>query len=111
MIPGAMTAEQQVIHEAIQRVMEPFDDAYWLERDETHTFPHDYRAAVAEGGWLGIAMPEEFGGAGLGVSEAVVMMGAVANSPGAMTAASAIHLNIFGPQAIVKHCSAEQKAE
>ncbi|HSF93659.1 MAG TPA: acyl-CoA dehydrogenase family protein [Thermohalobaculum sp.] len=111
MIPGNLTPEQQAIREAIRRLMEPFGDAYWLECDETGTFPHDFRDAVAAGGWLGIAMPEEYGGAGLGVTEAAVMMEAVANSPGAMAAASAIHLNIFGPQAIVKHGTPEQKAD
>jgi len=109
-IPGELTADQQAIRDAIRRLMQPFDEAYWLERDDTHQFPHEYRAAVAAGGWLGIAMPEEYGGSGLGVTEAVVMMEAIANSPGAMAAASAVHLNIFGPQAIVKHGSAEQKA-
>jgi acyl-CoA dehydrogenase len=111
MIAGELTADQQAIRDAIHRLMEPFGDDYWRERDETATFPHEFRQAVAAGGWLGIAMPEEFGGSGLGVSEAVVMMEAVANSPGAMSAASSVHLNIFGPQSIVKHGTAEQKAE
>jgi acyl-CoA dehydrogenase len=111
MIPGNLTPDQQTIREAIQRLMQPFSDAYWLERDETATFPHEFRQAVAAGGWLGIAMPEEYGGSGLGVAHAVVMMEAVANSAGAMSAASSVHLNIFGPQAIVKHGTPAQKAE
>lgn len=111
MIPGELTNDQQAIRDAIRRLMEPFGDDYWLERDETGAFPHEFRRAVAQGGWLGIAMPEEYGGSGLGVCEAVVMMEAVANSPGAMSAASSVHLNIFGPQAIVKHGTAEQKAD
>jgi len=111
MIPGELTLDQQTIRDAIQRLMEPFGDAYWLERDETGAFPDDFRQAMAVGGWLGVAMPEEYGGSGLGVGEAVVMMEAVANSPGAMSAASSVHLNIFGPQAIVKHGTPEQKAE
>jgi len=111
MIPGELTADQQAIRDAIRRLMGPFGDAYWLERDETGTFPHEFRDAVAAGGWLGIAMPEEHGGSGLGVTEAVVMMEAIANSPGAMAAASAIHMNIFGPQAIIKHGTPEQKAD
>ena len=111
MIPGNLTPDQQTIREAIQRLMQPFSDAYWLERDETATFPHEFRQAVAAGGWLGIVMPEEYGGSGLGVAHAVVMMEAVANSAGAMSAASSVHLNIFGPQAIVKHGTPAQKAE
>ncbi|HUF86661.1 MAG TPA: acyl-CoA dehydrogenase family protein [Thermohalobaculum sp.] len=109
MIPGKLTDDQQAIRDAVRRQMEPFADDYWLERDLSHEFPHEFREAMAAGGWLGIAMPEEFGGAGLGVTEAVVMMEAVADSPGAMAAASAIHLNVFGPQAIVKHGTEEQK--
>ncbi len=111
MIPGTLTDEQQAIRAAIRRLMEPFGDAYWLERDETGSFPHEFREAVAAGGWLGVAMPEEFGGSGLGVTEAAVMMEAMANSPGAMAAASAVHMSVFGPQAIVKHGTPEQKAE
>ena len=111
MIPGELTTEQQAIRDAIRRLMEPFDDAYWLERDASATFPHEFRQAVAAGGWLGIAMPEQYGGSGLGVTEAVVMMEAIANSPGAMAAASSVHMNIFGPLAIVKHGTEAQKAE
>ena len=110
MTPGELTADQQAIREAIQKLMEPFGEAYWLERDETATFPHDFRQAVAAGGWLGIAMPEAYGGSGLGVAHAAVMMEAVTNSPGAMSAASSVHLNIFGPQSIVKHGTEQQKA-
>ena len=109
LIPGDLTADQQAIRDAIRRLMEPFDEAYWLERDDSHTFPDEFRRAVAAGGWLGIALPEAVGGSGLGVTEAAVMMEAVANSPGAMSAASAIHMNIFGPQAIVRHGTAEQQ--
>jgi len=111
MIPGELTTDQQAIRDAIHRLMEPFGDAYWLERDATGAFPHEFRQAVTAGGWLGIAMPVEYGGSGLGLTEAVVMMEAVANSPGAMAAASSVHLNIFGPQVIVKHGTPEQKAE
>ena len=111
MIPGELSTDQQAIRDAIRRLMEPFGDDYWLERDTTGTFPDEFRQAVAAGGWLGVAMPEEFGGAGLGVTEAAIMMETVANSPGAMSAASSVHLNIFGPQAIVRHGTPEQKAE
>jgi len=111
MIPGDLTDEQQAIRDAIRRLMEPFDDTYWLDRDTSGAFPDDFRKAVAAGGWLGIALPEEYGGSGLGVTEAAVMMEAVANSPGAMSAASTIHMNIFGPQAIVKHGTNDQKRE
>lgn len=105
-----LTDDQRAIDEAVRKVTARFDDAYWLERDRTGDFPLDFHAAMAAGGWLGIAMPEEFGGAGLGVTEAVVVMHAVANGPGAMAAASSIHMNIFGPHAITLFGTKEQQA-
>jgi len=105
----SLTDDQQAIREAVRKTCAAFDDDYWLEHDRTGEFPFDFHAAMAEGGWLGIAMPEEFGGAGLGVTEAALMMHAVANSSGAMSAASAIHINIFGPHPIVVFGSDQQK--
>jgi len=105
----SLTAEQQAICDEVQKACAVFDDDYWLERDRTGEFPFDFHRAMAQGGWLGITMPEEFGGAGLGATEAALMMHAVANSSGAMSAASAIHINIFGPHPIVVFGSEEQK--
>ena len=105
----SLTPEQQSICDAVQKVCAPFDDDYWLERDRSEEFPSDFHRAIADGGWLGIAMPERYGGAGLGVTEAALMMHTVANSAGAMSAASAIHMNIFGPHAIVVFGTDEQK--
>jgi acyl-CoA dehydrogenase len=96
--------------DSVGRICDRFDDAYWLERDETGTFPAAFHEAMAEGGWLGIAMPEAWGGAGLGVTEAAAMMHRVAATPGAMSAASSIHINIFGPHPIAVHGTDEQKA-
>ncbi len=106
----ALDDDLQTIRDAIRKLMAPFDDAYWLAADQTRTFPEDFRQAAAAGGWLGIAMPERHGGSGLGMKAAAVMMEAVAHSPGGMAAASAIHMNIFGPMAIVRHGSARQQA-
>ena len=105
----SLTEEQIAIDDNVRRICARFDDGYWLERDRLAEFPHDFRAAMVQGGWLGIAMPKAFGGAGLGVTDAAVLMHAVANSPGAMSAASAIHINIFGPQPIVVHGTDEQR--
>ena len=105
----SLTTEQQTICDEVHKACAVFDDDYWLERDRTGEFPVDFHRAMAQGGWLGITMPEEFGGAGLGATEAVLMMHAVANSSGAMSAASAIHINIFGPHPIVVFGSEEQK--
>ena len=105
----ALTPEQESIVDAVGRICERFDEAYWLDRDRTGAFPDDFHQAMAEGGWLGIAMPESVGGAGLGVTEAALMMNRIAQSPGAMAACSAIHMNIFGPHPIVVFGTAEQQ--
>jgi acyl-CoA dehydrogenase len=96
--------------DAIERVCARFDDGYWLACDRDAAFPRDFHKAMAEGGWLGITMPEELGGAGLGVTEAALMMKTVTASGGAFAAASAIHVNLFGPHAIVVHGTPDQKA-
>lgn len=96
-----MTEDQAELVEAVGRVVSRFDEAYWSGKDRDHAFPHEFASAMAEGGWLGIAMPEAFGGAGLGVTEAALMMERVAHSPGAMAAASSIHINIFGLHPVV----------
>jgi acyl-CoA dehydrogenase len=104
-----LTEEQEAIREGVQRVMDGFGDEYWRKTDETGDFPEAFVAAMAEGGWLGVAMPESVGGAGLGLTEAAVVMQAVAQSGAAFTGASAIHLNIFGPMPIVKFGTQAQK--
>ena len=106
----SLTPEQEAIRDNVAKVCAGFDDDYWLERDRTGTFPDEFHGAVAAGGWLGIAMPEAYGGVGLGLAEAAIMMDQVARSAGAMSAASAIHINIFGSQPIVVTGSEEQKA-
>ena len=106
----ALTDDQRAVDEGIRRVTAQFGDDYWLARDRDGAFPHAYRQAIAGGGWLGIAMPVEHGGSGLGLTEAAVMMHAITDSAGAMSAASAIHLNIFGPNPIVVSGTEAQKA-
>ena len=103
-------SEQQLaIAEHVGRVCERFDDQYWLERDDSGEFPDDFVAAMAEGGWLGIAMPQEYGGAGLGITEAALMMQTIAESGACLSGCSSIHLNIFGPNPIVRYGTDEQK--
>jgi acyl-CoA dehydrogenase len=103
--------DQEAIREAVAKTCAAFDDEYWRRTDETGTFPEEFVAAMAEGGWLGVAMPESVGGAGLGLTEAAIVMQAVAESGAGFSGASAIHLNIFGPMPIVKFGTTEQKAE
>src|SRR6185437_11164825 len=105
----ALTDAQQQIREEVLRLCRRFDDAYWLERETTATFPHAFFDAMAAGNWLGIAMPEAYGGAGLGITEAAVMAQAIAESGAAMSGTSAIHMNIFGLNPVVIYGTDEQK--
>lgn len=97
-----LTEEQEAIRDGVAKVMADFNDDYWRRCDETGDFPEAFVEAMAAGGWLGVAMPESVGGAGLGLTEAAIVMQTVAQSGAAFTGASAIHLNIFGPMPIVK---------
>ena len=104
-----LTPEQQEIRAAVLRLCERFGDEYWLRKDEEGGFPHEFHRAMAEAGWLGIAMPEAYGGSGLGITEAAVLMQAVAETGAGFSGASAIHMNIFGLHPVVVFGSDEQK--
>jgi acyl-CoA dehydrogenase len=104
-----LTEAQQEIVQQIRAMGQKFPDEYWRERDARGEFPDDFYAEVARGGWLGVAIPEQYGGSGLGITEAALVMREVAASGGAMAAASAIHLSIFGVNPMVVHGSEEQK--
>ena len=93
--------EQQAIRDAVGRVCARYDDAYWLKRDREGGFPDDFVRDIAGGGWLGIAMPEAYGGAGLGVTEAAIVAQTIAESGACLSGASAIHINLFGPMPVV----------
>jgi acyl-CoA dehydrogenase len=105
----SLTPEQVKIQEAIAKLCERFPDEYWLKRDNEGGFPADFHQALAKDGWLGVAMPEEFGGSGLGITEAAVMMQAIAESGAGFSGASAVHMNIFGLNPVVVFGNAEQK--
>ncbi len=105
----SLTPAQQEIREAILRLCAGFGEDYWLDRDRDGEFPHAFHRAIADGGWLGIAMPEAYGGAGLGITEAAVMLQAVAESGAAFSGASALHMNIFGLNPVVVFGTEEQK--
>jgi acyl-CoA dehydrogenase len=105
----ALTPDQLEIREAVARLCERFGDDYWLTKDTEGGFPHEFHQAMAEGGWLGVAMPEEFGGAGLGITEAAIVMQAVAQSGAGFSGASAVHMNIFGLHPVVVFGTDEQK--
>src|SRR5665213_535294 len=105
----ALTPEQLEIREAVARLCTRFDDAYWLKKDTDGGFPHEFHQAMAAGGWLGVAMPEEYGGSGLGITEAAVVMQAVAQSGAGFSGASAVHMNIFGRHPVVVFGTTEQQ--
>src|SRR2546423_2183910 len=105
----ALTAEQLEIRDAVARLCERFGDDYWLKKDTDGGFPHEFHQAMAEGGWLGVAMPEAYGGAGLGITEAAIVMQAVAQSGAGFSGASAVHMNIFGLHPVVVFGTDEQK--
>ncbi len=105
----ALTPEQLEIRDAVARLCERFGDDYWLKKDTEGGFPHDFHRAMAEGGWLGVAMPEAYGGAGLGITEAAIVMQAVAQSGAGFSGASAVHMNIFGLHPVVVFGTDEQK--
>lgn len=102
--------DQLAIRDAIQKLCSDFGDEYWLKMDNEGGPATEFITAIAEGDWLGIAMPEAYGGAGLGITEAALMMQTVASCGGAIAASSSIHLNIFGPNPVVVFGSEEQKA-
>jgi acyl-CoA dehydrogenase len=91
-----LNEDQHAIVAAIEKICERFDDSYWLERDREGGFPHDFHRALAVAGWLGIAMSPEYGGSGLGMTEAALMMRTISASGAGLSGASAVHMNIFG---------------
>ncbi|HEX4896421.1 MAG TPA: acyl-CoA dehydrogenase family protein [Solimonas sp.] len=101
--------EHDTIREAIGRICADFGDDYWLQRDREGGFPHELYNALAAGGWLGICMPQEYGGSGMGITEATVMMTAIARSGAGLSGASSVHMNIFGLQPVVVFGSDAQK--
>ena len=105
----AFTEEQEQIRAAIAKICAKFDDAYWLKKDKDGGFPSELHQALAKDGWLGVAMPEEYGGSGLGITEAAVMMQAIAESGAGFSGASAVHMNIFGLNPVVVFGNESQK--
>ena len=107
----ALTEDQQDIYNAVADLAAKFDDDYWQHKDEAHEFPTEFYDTLAAGGWLGVTTPEEFGGQGLGITEASLIIEAVCASGGGMNAASSIHLSIFGMHPVIVHGSEEIKKE
>lgn len=105
----ALTPEQDAIRESIVGICSRFGDDYWLKKDKDGGYPAELHQALARDGWLGICIPEEYGGAGLGITEAAIMMETIAASGAGMSGASAVHMNIFGLNPVVVFGNDEQK--
>ena len=90
------------------KICSRFDDAYWLKKDKEGGYPADFHRALADAGWLGICIPEEYGGSGLGITDAAIMMRTISESGAGMSGASAVHMNVFGLNPVVVFGTKEQ---
>lgn len=104
-----LSEDQQLIRKSVAELVKRFDDQYWMHKDQAHEFPTEFYQAIAGGGWLGITIPEAYGGHGLGITEASLLLEEVSRSGGGMNAASSIHISIFGMHPVVVHGSEELK--
>jgi acyl-CoA dehydrogenase len=104
-----LTEDQELIRAGVAELAKRFDDRYWMEKDQAHEFPAEFYRAIADGGWLGITIPPQYGGHGLGITEASLVAHEVARCGGGMNAASSIHLSIFGMHPVVVHGTDELK--
>jgi acyl-CoA dehydrogenase len=105
----ALTEDQEAIRRAVAELASGFDDEYWLHKDTAHEFPREFYDAFARDGWLGICVPQEHGGTGLGITEASIMLEEISASGGGMNAASSLHGMIFGMHPVIKHGSPQMK--
>ena len=101
--------EQLAIREAVTRLCASFGDEYWLKRDQDGEFPHEFCQAIADHGYMGIAMPVEYGGSGLGITEAAILMQAISQSGAGNGGVSSVSLGIFGLNPVVRYGTEEQK--
>ncbi|QWG20363.1 acyl-CoA/acyl-ACP dehydrogenase [Bradyrhizobium sediminis] len=104
----ALSANQESIRDAVGKICARFDDAYWLKKDKEGGYPADFHKALADAGWLGICIPEEYGGSGLGITDAAIMMRTISESGAGMSGASAVHMNVFGLNPVVVFGTKEQ---
>src|ERR1700761_7634031 len=106
-----LSEDQETIRKAVRELAANFDDQYWMTKDQQHEFPTEFYDAFAEGGWLGITSPEEYGGHGFGITEASLLLEEVAASGAGMNGASSIPMSIFGMHPVIVHGSEAMKRE
>ncbi len=103
----SLNEEQRAIEDAIGEICEAFDDRYWLTAENEHRFPQEFVDAMVKAGWMGVTMPQEYGGAGLGITEAAIIIKRISRM--GANASSAVHINLFGPHPVVVFGTPEQK--
>ncbi|KAF2091782.1 acyl-CoA dehydrogenase NM domain-like protein [Saccharata proteae CBS 121410] len=108
---SGFTEEQMSVREAVSKICSNFTDEYWMQHDESGEYPHELHAALAKDGWIGIALPEELGGAGLGISEATMMLHTIAESGAGIAGAQSIHANVYATQPVAKFATPEQREQ
>lgn len=106
---SGFTDEQLTVRDSIAKICSAFTDEYWMEHDQTETYPHELHAALSKDGWIGIALPEELGGAGLGISEATMMLQTIAESGAGLAGAQSIHANVYATQPVSKFATTDQR--
>ncbi len=103
------STEQQQIRDSVLKLAARFDDQYWLARDNDGVFPEDFCRAIADDGWIGIAVPEAYGGSGLGVTESAIVLQAISESGAGNSGLSAIGVGFFGLNPLISFGSDEQR--
>lgn len=106
---SGFTDNQLTVREAIQKICSEYPDEYWMQKDQNLEYPGELHAALAKDGWIGIALPEELGGAGLGVSEATMMMQTISESGAGIAGAQSVHANVYATQPVAKFATKEQR--
>ena len=101
--------EQLDVRDAVAKICSNFPDEYWAERDESGVYPQELHAALAKDGWIGIALPEDLGGAGLGISEATMMLQTISQSGAGIAGAQSVHANVYATQPVAKFATEEQR--
>ena len=104
------TDTELTVRDAMFKVMENFPDEYWMEHDQKSQYPHELHSALARDGWIGIALPEELGGGGLGISEATMMLQTIAEAGGGIAGAQSIHANVYATQPVMKFATKDQRS-
>lgn len=105
---SGFSEEQLTVREAIDKICSDFPDEYWMKHDQEETYPHELHAALAKDGWIGIALPEQLGGAGLGISEATMMLQTISESGAGMQGAQSLHANVYATQPVARFGTPEQ---